>query len=112
MTYQLIYVDPPWQYGNKISNGAAENHYSTMSLSELKHLPVWEVAAEDSVLAMWYTGTHTEEAIELAVSWGFRIRTMKGFTWVKLNQYAKRRFNKASWWISTICFPCSTARPG
>ncbi|MDY7621040.1 MT-A70 family methyltransferase [Raoultella planticola] len=95
MTYQLIYVDPPWQYGNKISNGAAENHYTTMSLSELKHLPVWEVAAEDAVLAMWYTGTHTEEAIELAEAWGFRIRTMKGFTWVKLNQYAERRFNKA-----------------
>lgn len=36
MTYQLIYVDPPWQYGNKISNGAAENHYETMSLVELK----------------------------------------------------------------------------
>lgn len=95
MTYQLIYVDPPWQYGNKISNGAAENHYATMSLSEFKHLPVWEVAAEDAVLAMWYTGTHTEEAIELAEAWGFRIRTMKGFTWVKLNQNAERRFNKA-----------------
>ncbi|EMO9461680.1 MT-A70 family methyltransferase [Raoultella ornithinolytica] len=95
MTYQLIYVDPPWQYGNKISNGAAENHYSTMSLAELKRLPIWDVAAEDAVLAMWYTGTHTEEAIELAEAWGFRIRTMKGFTWVKLNQYAERRFNKA-----------------
>lgn len=95
MTYQLIYVDPPWQYGNKISNGAAENHYDTMSLAELKHLPVWEVAADDAVLAMWYTGTHTEEAIELAEAWGFRIRTMKGFTWVKLNQNAERRFNKA-----------------
>lgn len=95
MTYQLIYVDPPWQYGNKISNGAAENHYSTMSLAELKRLPIWEVAAEDAVLAMWYTGTHTEEAIELAEAWGFRIRTMKGFTWVKLNQNAERRFNKA-----------------
>jgi hypothetical protein len=44
---------------------------------------------------MWYTGTHTEEAIELAEAWGFRIRTMKGFTWVKLNQHAERRFNKA-----------------
>lgn len=95
MTYQLIYVDPPWQYGNKISNGAAENHYSTMSLAELKRLPIWDVAAEDAVLAMWYAGTHTEEAIELAEAWGFRIRTMKGFTWVKLNQYAERRFNKA-----------------
>ncbi|PLL93888.1 DNA methyltransferase, partial [Klebsiella michiganensis] len=95
MTYQLIYVDPPWQYGNKISNGAAVNHYDTMSLAELKRTPVWSLAAENAVLAMWYTGTHTEEAIELAEAWGFRIRTMKGFTWVKLNQHAERRFNKA-----------------
>ena len=95
MTYQLIYVDPPWQYGNKISNGAAVNHYDTMSLVELKRLPVWNLAADNAVLAMWYTGTHTEEAIELAEAWGFRIRTMKGFTWVKLNQHAERRFNKA-----------------
>lgn len=95
MTYQLIYVDPPWQYGNKVSNGAACNHYDTMSLAELKRIPVWSLSAENAVLAMWYTGTHTEEAIELAEAWGFRVRTMKGFTWVKLNQNAEQRFNKA-----------------
>ncbi|ENZ3699246.1 MT-A70 family methyltransferase [Klebsiella quasipneumoniae] len=95
MTYQLIYVDPPWQYGNKISNGAAENHYSTMNLAELKRLPIWKVAAESAVLAMWYTGTHNQEAIELAEAWGFTVRTMKGFTWVKLNQLAELRINKA-----------------
>ncbi|EBW6823754.1 DNA methyltransferase [Salmonella enterica subsp. enterica serovar Tennessee] len=94
MNYQLIYVDPPWQYGNKISNGAAENHYSTMSLAEIKRLPVWELAAENAVLAMWYTGTHNQEAIELAEAWGFTVRTMKGFTWVKLNQNAELRINK------------------
>ncbi|HDX8332168.1 TPA: DNA methyltransferase [Raoultella ornithinolytica CD1_MRS_4] len=95
MTYQLIYADPPWQYSNKISNGAAENHYSTMTMAQLKRIPIWDMAADDAVLAMWYTGTHTEEAIELAEAWGFRIRTMKAFTWVKLNQHAERRFNKA-----------------
>lgn len=40
MTYQLIYADPPWSYGNTISNGAAGNHYSTMSMADLKRLPV------------------------------------------------------------------------
>ena len=95
MSYQLIYVDPPWDYKNKASNGAASDHYSTMKLEDIKRIPVWEVAAKDAVLAMWYTGTHTEEAIELAQAWGFRVRTMKGFTWVKLNQYAERRFNTA-----------------
>nr|WP_235428547.1 hypothetical protein [Enterobacter hormaechei] len=36
-----------------------------------------------------------QEAIELAEAWGFTVRTMKGFTWVKLNQNAELRINKA-----------------
>lgn len=95
MNYELIYCDPPWEYGNKISNGAACNHYSTMSIDDLKSLPVRQLASENSVLAMWYTGTHVKEAIDLAAAWGFRIRTMKALTWVKLNQRAGERFNKA-----------------
>lgn len=78
--YSLLYVDPPWAYGNTISNGAAADHYSTMKLIDIKRLPVWELAAENAVLAMWYTGTHNQEAIELAEAWGFTVRTMKGFT--------------------------------
>lgn len=92
--YSLIYADPPWSYGNTISNGAATDHYSTMKLIDIKRLPVWELAAENAVLAMWYTGTHNREAIELAEAWGFTVRTMKGFTWVKLNQNAELRINK------------------
>ena len=93
--YSLIMADPPWSYGNTISNGAAADHYPTMKLIDIKRLPVWELAAENSVLAMWYTGTHNQEAIELAEAWGFTVRTMKGFTWVKLNQNAELRINKA-----------------
>ena len=93
--YSLIYVDPPWSYGNNASNGAARDHYDTMKLVDLKRLPVWELSAENAVLAMWYTGTHNLEAIELAEAWGFTVRTMKGFTWVKLNQNAELRINKA-----------------
>ncbi|HCI8111449.1 TPA: DNA methyltransferase [Klebsiella pneumoniae] len=93
--YSLIYADPAWSYGNTISNGAAVDHYPTMSLLDMKRLPVWELAADNAVLAMWYTGTHNLEAIELAEAWGFTVRTMKGFTWVKLNQLAEMRITKA-----------------
>ena len=95
MTYQLIYVDPPWDYKNKVSNGAASNHYPTMKIEDIKRLPIWELAADDAVLAMWYTGTHFKEAIELAKAWGFDVRTIKGFTWVKFNELAEDHFNKA-----------------
>lgn len=37
--YSLIYSDPAWSYGNKISNGAAVDHYPTMSLLDMKRLP-------------------------------------------------------------------------
>ncbi|ENE4829154.1 TPA: DNA methyltransferase [Klebsiella michiganensis] len=93
--YSLIYADPAWSYGNQISNGAAVDHYPTMSLLDMKRLPVWELAADNAVLAMWYTGTHNQEAIELAEAWGFTVRTMKGFTWVKFNQLAELRITKA-----------------
>ena len=93
--YSLIYADPAWSYGNTISNGAAVDHYPTMSLLDMKRHPVWELAADNAVLAMWYTGTHNQEAIELAEAWGFTVRTMKGFTWVKLNQLAELRITKA-----------------
>lgn len=95
MKYSLIYADPAWSYGNTVSNGAAAGHYDTMSLIDMKRLPVWELAAENAVLAMWYTGTHNREAMELAEAWGFTVRTMKGFTWVKLNQLAEQHINKA-----------------
>lgn len=95
MRYSLIYADPAWSYGNSASNGAASNHYGTMSLIDMKRLPVWELAAENAVLAMWFTGTHSLEAVELAEAWGFTVRTMKGFTWVKLNQLAEQHINNA-----------------
>lgn len=36
--YSLIYADPPWSYGNNISNGAAADHYSTMKLIDIKRM--------------------------------------------------------------------------
>ncbi|NKG32096.1 DNA methyltransferase [Erwinia rhapontici] len=95
MKYGLIYADPPWSYGNTISNGAASDHYSTMNLADIKRLPVWELSADNSVLVMWYTGTHVEEARAVAEAWGFDVRQMFLFTWVKFNGRAEQRFNAA-----------------
>lgn len=92
--YSLIYADPARSYGNTISNGAAVDHYSTMSLLDMKRLPVWELAADNAVLAMWYTGTHNR-GDGAGRGPGFTVRTMKLFTWVKLNQLAELRITKA-----------------
>ena len=44
---------------------------------------------------MWYTGNFVLEAIKLAEAWGFKVRTMKAFTWVKFNPLAWQRIDKA-----------------
>ena len=50
--YKVVLCDPPWQYNNTISNGAAENHYLTMKLEDMKRLPIWTLADDDAVLVM------------------------------------------------------------
>ena len=52
----IIYADPPWEYtiqhhekGTTMS-GLSNQHYSTMSLTELKLLKVQEIAAKDCIL--------------------------------------------------------------
>lgn len=37
-------------------------------------------------LAMWWVPTQPEEALQVMRSWGFRLMTMKGFTWHKTNR--------------------------
>ena len=38
--YSIIYADPPWKYERNVGSGIAENHYSTMSVTEICSLPV------------------------------------------------------------------------
>lgn len=38
--YNIIYADPPWSYTDKGSNGSADNHYRTMTVSDICKLPV------------------------------------------------------------------------
>lgn len=92
--YDLILADPPWQYNNKSSNGAATNHYNTTDLYSLTRLPIDKIASENSVLCMWYTGNFALEAIKLSEAWGFKVKTMLGFVWVKLNKNAGDRIDK------------------
>jgi len=79
--FQVIYCDPPWRYDNSGLNGSAKSHYDTMSIDELKAMPIRAMADENSVLFMWVTNPLLKEAIELINSWGFNYKT--NMVWVK-----------------------------
>lgn len=86
--YSLIYADPAWSYRDKAKDGerGAGFQYPVMTVQDICRLPVWDLAADDCLLAMWWVPTQPLEALKVMEAWGFRLMTMKGFTWVKTNR--------------------------
>lgn len=99
--YDIIYADPPWDYGGKMqfdkTSASAEKmdwsrnifissanfKYPTLKLKELKKIPLLEIANDDCLLFMWVTNPHLAQGIDLGLSWGFEYRTV-AFVWDKM----------------------------
>jgi N6-adenosine-specific RNA methylase IME4 len=109
--YNIIYADPPWHYSDKGSSGAAENHYSTMSIADICALPIKNIAAADCVLFLWTTYPMLQEAMALISAWGFRYKSI-GFQWVKLNKSGKGYFFGLGRWTRGNTEPCLIAVKG
>lgn len=71
--FGVVVADPPWQFDNRASRAAAENHYPTMSAVEIAALRVREAAARNAHLYMWTTDTHLLDGSAALVcrEWGF-----------------------------------------
>jgi len=100
--YDIIYADPPWDYGGKMQfdnsgkknvNQNWENNifissanfkYPTVETKDLMKIPISEIANDDCLLFMWVTNPHLEQGIELGKAWGFEYRTV-AFVWDKMN---------------------------
>ena len=82
--YNIIYADCPWNYDDKNTSGNRELKYDTMSLDDLRFLPVNEIAADDCFLFTWVTFPLLREGIQVLESWGFEYKTV-AFTWIKEN---------------------------
>lgn len=94
--YKVIYADPPWTYRDKCKSGerGVEFKYSTMTLDDIKTLPVAGIAADDAVLFLWVTWPLLVEGIETLHSWGFKYKTV-GFVWIKLIRRIDKLFGRA-----------------
>ena len=109
--YSVIYADPPWSYRNKGTRRAADRHSSTMSIEDIKALPVDEIAAEDCVLFLWATFPMLREALETIEAWGFRYKTL-AFCWAKRNRSGKGWFCGLGNWTRSNPEICLFAKKG
>lgn len=96
--YKIIYADPPWQYDDKSLShgGGAECHFDTMSVEDICHLPIEQLADEDSILFIWGTWTHINEVQRVIRYWGFDYKTV-GFVWIKKYSNGKNYFGMGRW---------------
>lgn len=109
--YAAVYADPPWQYDDQNCNGAAEQQYSSLSLEQLKMLPVSHIAAVDAALFMWATYPKIQDALDLIPHWGFTYKSY-AFDWVKLRG-GQPQMGLGRWFrgASEVCLLAVRGRP-
>lgn len=109
--YQIIYADPPWRYDQKGLQGAAEKHYSTMSLEDICKLPVGSISVKDSILFLWATFPQLPAALRVISAWGFKYKTV-AFLWLKKNRKADSWFFGLGFWTRGNAEVCLLATRG
>lgn len=112
--YSIIYADPPWAYRTYSKKGqgrSAESHYPTMSIEDIKALPVGELAAKDCALFLWITFPCLYEALEVLEAWGFSYKTV-AFVWVKQNRKNDDLFTGMGYWTRANAEICILATKG
>jgi len=86
--YRTILADPPWQFQNRTGKMAPEHkrlaRYSTMTLSEIKSIPVNEVADSKAHLYLWVPNALLPEGLEVMSAWGFEYKT--NIIWEKVRK--------------------------
>ena len=86
--YKTIYADPPWQFQNRTGKIAPEhkrlNRYCTMTLEDIKSLPVEEISDEKSHLYLWVPNALLPKGLEVMKAWGFEYKT--NLIWEKVRK--------------------------
>lgn len=85
--FNIIYADPPWTYNDKLSMGnrGVYYKYKTLSIKEIKALPIQNITAENCILFLWGTWPLLQDCLETVKAWGFEYKTC-GFVWVKVTK--------------------------
>ena len=113
--YNIIYADPAWNFSDRLrsSKKDIENkkqylslnlHYNTMTTKDICNLKVNEISEKDSVLFLWTTDAHLQDALKVIESWGFKYKTI-AFIWNKKEKSGKQVCFMGKWTLkgSEIC---------
>lgn len=74
-----ILADPPWQFSNRTGKVAPEHRrlsrYETLTLDEIKLIPVAAACADQAHLYLWVPNALLREGLDVMDAWGFQYKT-------------------------------------
>lgn len=86
--YRTIYADPPWRFQNKTGKMAPEHkrltRYETMTVEDIKKLPVSGLADEKSHLYLWIPNAMLPDGLAVMDAWGFEYKS--NIIWEKVRK--------------------------
>jgi N6-adenosine-specific RNA methylase IME4 len=86
--FATVLADPPWQFQNRTGKMASEHkrlqRYPTMSLQEIKDLPVEAIVADTAHLYLWVPNALLAEGMQVMEHWGFTYKT--NIIWYKIRK--------------------------
>ena len=90
--YDIIYADPPWDYGGSRRMPVREkdakypssphHYYPVLSFDALKEIPIQNISNDNCLLFLWVCSPLMPRSIEVAEHWGFDYKTI-AFVWDK-----------------------------
>ena len=86
--FGTILADPPWRFQNSTGKIAPEHkrlsRYGTLSLEQIKALPVASIAADKSHLYLWVPNALLAEGLAVMSAWGFTYKS--NIVWHKIRK--------------------------
>lgn len=77
--FSTVLADPPWRFQNRTGKMAPEhkrlNRYETMTLDEIKSLPVLPLLKDTAHCYLWVPNALLPEGIETLKAWGFHYKS-------------------------------------
>jgi len=86
--FATVLADPPWQFQNRTGKMAPEHkrlqRYPTLSLQEIKDLPVEAIVEDTAHLYLWVPNALLAEGMQVMEHWGFTYKT--NIIWYKIRK--------------------------
>lgn len=86
--FSTVLADPPWQFQNRTGKMAPEhkrlNRYPTMTLNEIKALPVAKFCNDPAHLYLWVPNALLADGLAVMESWGFTYKS--NLIWYKVRK--------------------------